>query len=88
MNKKTLYTNEVMEFLEYIRDNHSDYIKKHQRHNDDSPVIYEIDRNKIHASYISDVCLCFGNSELQEMMTQIAYYTNNVFRCGCMFTIG
>ena len=88
MSKERLHTNEVMEFLEYIRDNHSDYIKKHQRHNEDSPIVYEIDRNKITASYIRDVTLCFGNSELQEIMTTIAYYTNNIFRCGCTFVIG
>lgn len=88
MAKERIYTDDVNEFMDYIRDNCCDYVKRHQRHNDDSPIIYEIDRNKITANYISDITLCFGNSELQEIMTQIAYYTNNIFRCACMFTIG
>lgn len=88
MKKERIYTDDVNEFMDYIKENHADYIKRHQRHNEDTPIVYEICNNRITVSYINDITLTFGNSQLQEIMTTIAYVTNNMLRCGAVFTIG
>lgn len=85
--KERLHTTDITEFLEFIQNNHNDYIKQHQRHNYDSPICYEIWHNQITASYIKDVVLLYSTTELQNTMMEIADYTNNIFRCGCVFAI-
>jgi len=85
--KETKYAETVNEFMELLKEYHADYIKSHQRHMTDTPINYEIGRGIISASYIIDIRLTFGKSDLFDLMNEIADYTNNEFRCGCSFTM-
>lgn len=74
-------------FLRYFWDHHErGYIKTHSETN--TPINYEIDDCKIRVGKYNAMVLIVEEDDLYRVMEVIADWTNNVFNCGCTFTIG
>jgi len=87
-------TKHISTFLKDFRENHQRFIELHKGFTD--PINYEIelsyysDDGKCHikVSCANSPRLTIDRRDLLVTMDTIADWTNNVFECGCTFTMG
>lgn len=81
-----IYTENVFSFIRNFKEVYPDFIEKHRRNK--LPINYEIEDGAIRPSNIDGLEYYFDADYMEEAMKVIADWTNNVFGCGCTFTIG